>query len=197
VMALVFMPAVAIGIPATEVLLVPLFGAEYAGAVLPYQITISLLFVSGAGALIGTTVLASGDARTPAWGLTIGSALSVALSFLVIPRYGATGAAWAAWIGEAIAVVYPLPKFVRVCHPHIWGRLLKIGLGSLVGTAGFYGLRIGFAVPGGWALAAAVGLTGIGLAVMGEISKSRWQAMAALFRKPGEISADSSKRKGR
>ncbi|MFZ5432555.1 MAG: flippase, partial [Calditrichota bacterium] len=113
-LALVFMPTVAIVIPASQIVIVPLFGADYAGAVLPFQISISYLFFSGIGSAFGGALLASGDARTPTVGLTIGCAVSIGLSMILIPAYGAVGAACTAWIGEFVAIAYCIPFFLRI-----------------------------------------------------------------------------------
>jgi O-antigen/teichoic acid export membrane protein len=161
-----------------------LFGPSYSGAVLPFQISIGLFWLSGMGSAFGTIVLATGDARTPTVGLTIGTAISVGFSFLLIPRYGAVGAAVAACIGEIISCAYTIPKFLRITRPRIGGRLIKMGAGSLAGVAGFYLLRPFGIVPPGMNLTLAVVLTVAGLYCAREISPQHLLALRQLLRKP-------------
>jgi polysaccharide transporter, PST family len=183
-LALIFMPAVAFGIPAAAVIIVPLFGQQFAGAVLPFQVSISLLIFTGMGSMFGTALLGAGDARTPTVGLTVGTILSVVLCLLLIPTYGATGAAWAAWLGELVAVVYTIPNFLRLTRPRILGRLLRIAAASLCGPIAFYALTAVAIVDPVFALAVTALVILAALAVIGEISPRKLKALFALIKWP-------------
>jgi O-antigen/teichoic acid export membrane protein len=182
-LALLFIPLTALVIPVVQVLLVPLFGADYSGAVLPLQITLSHLFFSGTGALIGTSLLVNGDARTPAVGLTVGCACSLALSFALIPSHGAVGAACGTLFGELVAVFYPLPRFLRILRPQVLPRVIRIAAVSLAGLALFYVLIRVAAMPGLAALAVQLVASLIGLWITGEISGDRLRTVRDLFRR--------------
>lgn len=183
-LALLFMPAAALAIPAAETLLVPLFGASYAGAVLPFQISVSLLWFAGFGSALGTAILTTGDARTPTIGLTIGSLTGAALCVWLIPEYGASGAAWAAWIGEFIAIGYTIPKFLRVARPKVSGRIARIGGCAFLGTASYYLITRALDIPLGIGLAISMVITVGLLWIVREISYDRLRTVAAMIR-PG------------
>ena len=182
-LALLFMPLTALTVPVVQLLLVPLFGTDYAGAVRPLQITVAHFFFSGTGALIGTSLLVNGDARTPALGLTVGCAGSLLLSVLLIPSWGAVGAACATLFGELIAVFYPLPRFLKILRPKVVPRVLRIAAVSLLGLALFYLSLRTLAMPELAALAIELIVILIGLRLAGEISPERLQTALALFRR--------------
>ena len=182
-LALIFMPVTALAIPVVQVMLVPLFGADYAGAVLPLQITVAHFFFSGTGALIGTSLLVNGDARTPAVGLTVGCACSLLLSVLLIPSWGAVGAACATLFGELVAVFYPLPRFLKILRPAVLPRVFRIAAVSLLGLALFYLSLRTLAMPELAALTVELTVILIGLRLTGEISPERLQTVRALFRR--------------
>ncbi|MBU0509282.1 oligosaccharide flippase family protein [bacterium] len=182
-LSLIFMPAVGLGIPAAQVLIVPLFGVEYAGAVLPFQIILGHMLLTGMGSTFGGALLASGDARTPTVGLTVGCVFSLLVSALLIPRFGAVGAAVAACVGEVVSVVYAIPKFLRISRPRVAGRLSRIAASSIAGCIAFFGITAVSWMPE----AAALGLSSLvilaGLGLSGEIRRDRVRTMIALFKK--------------
>jgi O-antigen/teichoic acid export membrane protein len=182
-LALLFMPLTALAIAVVQVLLVPLFGTDYAGAVLPLQITVAHFFFSGAGALIGMSLLVGGDARTPAVGLTVGCAGSLLLSVLLIPAWGAVGAACATLFGELIAVFYPLPRFLKILRPKVLPRVLRTAAVSLLGLALFCLVLRVPPFSGIAALTVELIVILVGLRLTGEISPERLQAVRALFRR--------------
>jgi len=185
-LALIFMPAVGLGIPAAQVILVPLFGAEYAGAVLPFQIAISHMLLTGMGSLFGSSLVATGDERTPTVGLAIGCAASLAVGGALIGSFGAVGAALASCVGEFVSMGYAIPKFLRVVRPKIAARLVRIGLSSISGCAAFYVLT-GFALlPAGYALLAAAVIIAVGLGMAGEISRERLRVLTGLLGRKAE-----------
>jgi PST family polysaccharide transporter len=191
ILGLIFIPISTLAIPAVEVLLVPLFGGNYAGAILPFQISIAAFFVTGLGSAFGSVVLASGDARTPTIGLTIGTGIAIGLSVLIIPRYGAAGAAAAAGLGELISIGYTIPKFLRLTRPSIIARLSKISAASLAGLTAYFLLRPVAALPPFLSFGIAIVLTGIGLWWAGEVSRDHLSALWQLIRKPAPDSGDS------
>lgn len=184
-LALIFMPLTALAIPAAEVFIVPVFGGEYSGAVLPFQISVSFLFFTGMSSALGVSLLASGDARTPTVGLTLGCAVSVGVSMMIIPTYGANGAAWSAFIGEIIANVYTLPKFLKLVRPKVLKRLIGISTSSLLGLLLYYGLTMAVGVVPELALTTAILVVLAGLWITGEISQARLRVMKDLVARRG------------
>ncbi len=68
----------------------------------------------------------------------IGAVINVVTNFLLIPRYGMFGAAWAtffAYAGMAIAIYFVSQKFYPVQYE--LGRLLKIGIALAAAIAAF------------------------------------------------------------
>ncbi len=185
-LALIFAPLAALAIPAAEVFVVAIFGAEYAGAIRPFQITVSYFFLTGMSSAFGVALLAAGDARTPTVGLTIGCAASIGLSFIWIPAYGAIGAAWAAWVAEIIANLYTLPKFLQLARPRVTRRLLGIAISSLAGTVVYYVLTIAAGAVTGLAFAIAALVILIGLWTTREISSARLRVVVEMVKRRGE-----------
>lgn len=181
-LALLFIPAAALAIPAVDVLLVPLFGAEFAGAIRPLQIGLSLLLFTGFASAFGSALLAAGDARTPTVGLTIGTALSITLGLLLVERWGAAGAAWAAWTGELVAVLYTVPPFRRRFQPRIAPRILRIGAAGLSAPAVFFLLTGFFNVTAAAALAAGAAALTAMLMVVRELTRERIETVRSLIR---------------
>jgi len=186
-LALLFMPLTTLAVPVVQVFLVPLFGVDYTGAVLPLQIVLAHLFFSGAGSLIGTSLLVNGDARTPAVGLTVGCVCSLLLSVVLIPSQGAVGAACGTLFGEIVAVSYPLPRFLRILRPRVLPRVLRIAFVSLAGLAIFYALMRAIALPGLAILAIQIFVTVTGFWMIGEISPDRLRTVRDLFRRGSPV----------
>jgi len=126
--ALLFIPLTTVAILIAGGLLVPLFGEEYSGAVLPFQIAVSQFLFTGFGALFGTSLLAAGNAKPSTIGLTIGTATGLIAGLFLVPKYGAVGGAWAFWISAVVATAYPIPAFLRYCRPVFMDRIIRISI---------------------------------------------------------------------
>lgn len=183
-LTLIFAPLAALGIPAAEVLIVPIFGPDYSGTILPLQIGLSHFVVTGAGSMYGTALLAAGDQRTPAWGLTVGCAAGVGLSILLIPSYGALGAAWSAFVAAIISTSIPFPVFLRRWRLAIGRRIVGITLSSLAGLVGFYVLVHNVTIPAIAALGVSAAIILVGLWFSGEISRTKLDILISMFKKP-------------
>lgn len=185
-LTLLFAPVAGLGIPAAEIFIVPILGSDYAGAILPLQISLSHFIITGSGSLYGTALLAAGDQKTPTWGLTIGCAVGVGMSLLLIPAHGAVGAAWSVLIAALVSVLFPLPFFLRRWQPKIGWRLLCIISSSAAGTAGFYLLTSYLSLSDLIALGASAVIILIGLWLSGEISRSKIETLISLFRRESQ-----------
>ncbi len=178
VFALLFMPLSALGIPAIGIVLVPFFGAEYAGAVLPLQILLSHVFITGVGSICGSALFALGFQRAYTVSLTVACVVAIGSGWLLIPPYGAVGAAWSAWLAEMVSLAILLPAFLRQLRPRVVPRLLRIGLSSAAGPGLFYLLRP--LLPDLLSFTAALLAILLGLWLTGEISRERLQALRSL-----------------
>jgi O-antigen/teichoic acid export membrane protein len=113
--------------PVSHSLMTELFGAAFRPAGTPF-----LILMANAGVILvsinfGNTLLALGDERRASLGLTLGAALNVALNFLLIPRFGPTGAACATLATEMFILVYMYRRCLRVLGPVVvaWSRLFR------------------------------------------------------------------------
>jgi PST family polysaccharide transporter len=185
-LTLIFAPAAVLGIAGAEVLIIPIFGREYSGTVLPLQIGLSHFVVTGAGSLFGTALLAAGDQRTPALGLTVGCIAGVGLSLLLIPPYGAVGAAWSAFAAAIISASVAFPVFLRRWRLGVGRRMVRITLSSLAGLIGFYVLIHSVVISAIAALGVSAVIILIGLWLSGEISRRKLDVLISLFKKPAQ-----------
>jgi O-antigen/teichoic acid export membrane protein len=179
---LLFMPATTLGIIFADVLLVPVFGADYSGSIVPVQIVLSDFFISGAGSLIGTTVFAAGNARTFTVGLTLGTIISIVSAILFVPKYGATGAAIGFFVGSQIATFYSLPAFLQLCRPDIMDRTVRVAVPCLIALIAHFLLTKLGNVDTQLSALVATGLIIAGLSATGELSRQRMDALTGMFR---------------
>lgn len=182
-LCLFFMPVVALAIPACELLLVPIFGTEYAGAVVASQISLSHLFFTGMGSIFGTALFALGYQKTYTLSLTIGCVICLGLGSWLIPILGANGAAWATVAAESVAVLVTIPPFLKHARPKVGQKVVRIGLGSLAGLAVYYALVRGFDVNPWLGYAAAVLGIGLGIWASGELSPKRASSVISMLRR--------------
>jgi O-antigen/teichoic acid export membrane protein len=71
---------------------------------------------------------------------TIPAGLNIALNFVLIPRFGMMGAAWATLVGYAVMIILTLAISQRVYHiPYQYGRIAKVILAACI-LAAFGGI---------------------------------------------------------
>jgi O-antigen/teichoic acid export membrane protein len=182
-LALFFMPLSVLAIPVVEWLVVPLFGPEYAGSVLPLQILLGHLFVSGASSIFATAVFSMGYQKSYTWSLTIACAVNLVAAAVLIPRYGAVGGAISVALAELIAPLLNLPVFLKVAKVTVWGRVAKIGFISLAGLITYFGMTRLLVVNALAAYGAEVLVLAVLLWVTGEISAERLRGIVDLVRR--------------
>ncbi len=185
-LALVFAPLAALGIPLCEILIVPLFGPEYLPAERVAQISLSHFFVSGFGSIFGTALFAMGYQKNYTWSITAACAVSLIFGALLIPTMGAEGAAWAMVAAELTALIITVPPALRLFKLEVGSRLSRILLASVGGLAGYYGLVYGLGLHPGAGIGALCVLCGAGLWVGGEVSPERITGIIKLIRRRAE-----------
>lgn len=84
------------------------YGADYNDSILPLQLLVPFLLSLSYSAYVGTLLDYQGLAKKRALNLTLGILLNISLNFILIPRYGASGAA----ISTSISY---LPYFLLNC----------------------------------------------------------------------------------
>lgn len=180
---LLFTVVAAAGIQLVDVIIVPVFGIQYQAAILPTQIAFSHLFITGAGFIFTTVLVASGNPRSATVALTIGCVASVVSSILLIPRLGAIGAAWSAWLGEVFVVIYTFASLFRRCPFRIGFRIPRIIAVSVLSTVLYFVLTRVFSFDSIVSLLFAWAALTMGLVLAGELNRSRVQAAYDLIRK--------------
>jgi O-antigen/teichoic acid export membrane protein len=142
-----------------------LFGARFHPAGTPFVLLICVVAIVIVSMNFGNVLLATGDERRYAVGVTAGAAVNVLLNLVLIPAYGTTGAAVSTIAAESAVLVYMLVRFTRVLGPVRleWGRIgrsaaasglmaaVLLAIGDSVGALARSG--IGAAVFAGAALA--------------------------------------------
>jgi O-antigen/teichoic acid export membrane protein len=109
-----------------------LFGDKYHPAGTPFVLLIWAVAVILVSMNFGNVLLACGDDRRYALGVTCGAVVNLGLNFLLIPAYGTTGAAIDPIAAEVVVLAYMLVRFRRVLGPvHLeWGRIVRSAVAS-------------------------------------------------------------------
>jgi O-antigen/teichoic acid export membrane protein len=90
---LVGLPLVFVGIALAPFVVPLVFGASFQAAVIPTQILLAAGFFQGANAILGNSLRAVGRPGRSAAGESLGAVATIALLVLLLPRFGALGAA--------------------------------------------------------------------------------------------------------
>jgi O-antigen/teichoic acid export membrane protein len=109
-----------------------LFGARFRAAGTPFVLLICVVAIVIVSMNFGNVLLATGDERRYAVGVTTGAVVNVLLNLVLIPAYGTTGAAVATIAAESAVMVYMLVRFTRVLGPVRleWGRIGRSAVAS-------------------------------------------------------------------
>jgi O-antigen/teichoic acid export membrane protein len=127
--------ALPLGIGATVAgsgLMPVLFGSKYGPAGTPFVLLVWAVAVILVSMNFGNVLLASGDERRYALGVTCGAVANLGLNFILIPAYGTTGAAIDTIAAEVIVLAYMVVRFRRVLGPVEleWARIGRSALAS-------------------------------------------------------------------
>ena len=98
-------PIAVLAAVAGYLLLGPVFGAQYAGAAAPLALLCGSVCLVACSGILGTALIAAGHVTAVAVQVACSLAVNIAALALLVPRYGATGAATATLLCEAVAVV--------------------------------------------------------------------------------------------
>ena len=136
-MAIVLVLPLGVGATAVGHDLMPvLFGGAYDEAGTPFVLLVwaaALILVS---VNFANVLLAVGDDRRYALGVTLGAVLNVALNLVLIPEHGTTGAAVATIAAEALVFAYMLVRFRSVIGPVALDRARLVrGVAAAAGLA--------------------------------------------------------------
>ena len=114
-----------------------LSGPEYAGAVLPMQIAMPVLLFVGISNILGIQILVPmGRELSVLWSIVAGAVVDLVLNALLIPRFGAAGAATANMVAEGTVMVVQLVMLQKEVLPSMKKiQYWKIGLALAAGVA--------------------------------------------------------------
>lgn len=114
-----------------------LSGDSYAGAILPMQIIMPTLFLIGISNLLGIQILVPMDRENAVLkSVVLGGIVDLVLNIILIPRFGATGAAISNVMAELLVTVYQvyvLRDFLKTILPEI--KFFKNILSTLVASS--------------------------------------------------------------
>lgn len=119
----------AIALPAVgPSILSTVLGHEFIGAAAPLNV-LAWNFVFIVFALLGSSInLANGQVAHGYWNAPLACLINLWLNFLLIPRFGMVGAAWAAVASQLFMLVvseyYLFTRFGNLYEPRVWGRIL-------------------------------------------------------------------------
>lgn len=146
------------------------FSDKYISSVVPMQILIISLIFAFISFPLGAALNASGQERKQTW-LTAGTLLvNVVANLIYIPQFGATGAAWAALLGNTtLGVVgfFLLPKHLRADFGILGPVVLKLSVAIACMSAAVWktytttGNLFASIIIGGILYAGMVGVTGL------------------------------------
>lgn len=114
-----------------------LSGGAYEGAVLPMQLIMPTLLLIGLSNVLGIQILVPMDKeKTVLWSIICGAVVDVILNLILIPPYGAAGAAAATTIAELVVTVFQIVVLWKEIKPGLVKlQYWKMLLGLVAGTA--------------------------------------------------------------
>lgn len=103
-------------------------GHEFIGASAPLNV-LALNFVFIVFALLGSSInLANGEVAHGYWNAPLACLINLSLNFLLVPRFGMVGAAWAAVASQVamllVSQFYLFTRFGNVYEPRVWARII-------------------------------------------------------------------------
>lgn len=148
-----------------------LYSERYAAAATSLAVLVVALMLFGFLHALYNILVATGDTRTPILGTTLLTATAIILNLLLLPRFGAIGAAIAAVVVAAAGLIFSgvicARRFGRMIAPIVALRIAAAAVVVYVGARWAANLEVGPAILYPALLSAYVAL----LAAMGEISR--------------------------
>jgi O-antigen/teichoic acid export membrane protein len=109
-----------------------LFGAQFVAAGLSFKLLMISVAFAAIDANVGQVLLAIGEQRAFAVGVTAGAIANLALNIILIPSSGAVGAAISTIVAEAVVLVLMASRIATALgRPHIlWTRVVWAGVSA-------------------------------------------------------------------
>lgn len=133
---LVAMPLVVGGLVLSAPLVNLLFGPEYAGATAAFSVLLLTMFTVFPGNVISNAVFAFDAQKTFLWYLALGAGTNALLDYILIPRFGIVGSAWATVIAQVLSNAIIWRKLKSLQEFHVLRFLPRaIGASAVMGVA--------------------------------------------------------------
>lgn len=148
--------ALSLVVAAAAALMMPLvgpslFGRGYHGVYLPFLILLAATVLIGPSSTIGTALIADGRTAVVAGQVVVVIPLNIGLAYLLVPVYGARGAAAATLATEVFAVAWLACARWRLSWHVLLERVDALGVVFVAALAGLFGLEL-WAVHTGYSL---------------------------------------------
>lgn len=117
------------------------FGAEYAGAVLAFQLLLLTLITVFPGNVIGNAIFAYDEQRIFVVSTFGGAVMNTVLDLLFIPAYGIAGSAVATILSQFVANGVMWWKMQKINRLSFRGRFWKLGAASVLMGVAVFGLN--------------------------------------------------------
>ena len=164
-----------------------LSGSAYAGSILPMQLAMPTLLFIGLSNILGIQILVPmGKEIAVLWSIVVGAIVDVILNILLIPAYGAAGAAAANMIAEGTVMLVQFIFLRKEVVPSMKKiQYWKIGLALLAGAAAsFWVAGLGFGSFVSLALSAVLFFGAYGLTLLALKERLTGEVLGQL---PGKV----------
>ncbi|MEK9180436.1 MAG: flippase [Patescibacteria group bacterium] len=118
-----------------------LFGTEYIGGAIPFQILIFTLLINFPAAILANVIFVHGKQKHLAIYAAIGGLTNVALDILFIPRYGIIGSAIVTFIAQLASNAYLWHIARSVIKPSVLPRLKRVIPAAIAMSVFAFGLN--------------------------------------------------------
>ena len=135
---LLAIPSVAFFIVFSKETIKVLAGGEYYPAIIPMMIILPTVLVAGLNNITGIQILgAMGLEKYTMYSTLCGAGLDLLLNFVMIPFYGASGAAFSTLLAEILVLIIQLISIRKyIVIKHNWGNIFKIFIASTMALLG-------------------------------------------------------------
>jgi O-antigen/teichoic acid export membrane protein len=177
-------PASVMAILVADPLIEMVFGDVYSPSVLPFRILAGYLIFTGVGSIFGTTLFAIGRQREYTLASTVGTGVNVGLCFVLIPRFGAVGAALSSATATITVMVTNLLYLRRYLRPAFALSFVRTAAACAVMAAIYYATPVHGTFAFVPKLLVAVIFAGATMWVTGEINRAKIRTLWELFHQP-------------
>jgi O-antigen/teichoic acid export membrane protein len=180
-LALAAIPGATAVILIADPLIQMIFGDVFSPAITPFRILAGYLIFTGVGSIFGATLFATGRQREYSLSITVGSVTNLVLCFVLIPFFGAVGAAVSSAVAEIVVLAVSFRYFRTHLRPAFGLSIVRTVAASAAMVVAFVAVPLG----GTWAFAGKLFVgAAVAVAVLwvtGELNPARIESLRSLF----------------